>query len=94
MTMRKITARILEVTKDDQRICSARLIWAKLEDEKSKDVYQVSWAEMPTVIGPTGVWTSRARYAFTKAWDKCKVGDEVWLYHAEDRNLNFFEPKE
>ncbi len=92
--MKKIMARVLELTKDDQRICSARVIWAKLEDEKSKEVYQVNWAEMPTVIGPTGVWTSKARHAFKGAWEKCKVGDVVWLYHAEDPNVNFFEPKE
>lgn len=92
--MKKITARILEVTKDDQKICSARVIWAKLEDEKSKQVYRVQWAETPTVIGPTGTWSSRAQYAFIKAWERCEVGNEVWLYHAEDLNLNFFEPKE
>lgn len=92
--MRTIKARILEMTKDDQKMCSSRVIWATLQDVKSGEKYRVRWAESPMVIGITGVWRSRAIYSFAKSWEKCEIGDEVWLYHAEDDNSNFFEPIE
>ena len=52
----------------------------------------MSWAECPIVIGPTGIWYSRDQDAFVKAWQNCKEGDTVWLYHAENSNSNYFEP--
>jgi hypothetical protein len=90
--MIKIKARILKMTKDDMTICSARCIWATLLDEQSNKEYRVAWAQTPTVIGVTGTWRSKAQHVFEKSWDKCNVGDEVWLYHPSDSNFNYFEP--
>lgn len=88
---RKQKARILELSKDDQKVCSSRVIWAKLQVENTGKTYRVCWAETPAIVGPTGVWTSKACHAFDDAW-ACEIGDIVWLYHAEDLNFNFFEP--
>lgn len=89
---KKVKARILELVKDDMTICSSRVIFAQLEDITSKNIYKVNWAECPVVIGPKGIWYSKAQNAFKKAWQNCKVGDTVRLYHAEDSNSNYFEP--
>ncbi len=88
---RKQKARILELSKDDQKVCSSRVIWAKLQVENTGKTYRVCWAETPAIVGPTGVWKSKACHAFDDAW-ACEIGDIVWLYHAEDLNFNFFEP--
>lgn len=89
--MKRCRARITEISKDDMQICSSRVIRAKFEDNCGNK-YQVAWADTPTVIGITGTWDSRNRDAFERAWRSCNVGDEVWLYHAEDSSYNYFEP--
>lgn len=90
--IKKIKARILQLTKDDMQWCSAMVIWAKLVDEKTGDEYRVSWAKCPSVIGINGTWRSRAQDVFEAVWQKSEVDDEVWLYHAEDENFSYFEP--
>lgn len=90
--MKKIKARIKELTKDDMKICSSKVIWANLVDEQTGDKYHVAWAESPMVIGCTGTWRSRAKDVFDAVWQKCEVGDEVWLYHSGDENFTYFEP--
>ena len=90
--MKKIRARILSMTKDDMKFCSARVIWACLEDVENGQKYHVAWAQSPGVIGVTGTWRSRAQDAFSVAWEKCEVDDVVWLYHPTDSNFNYFEP--
>lgn len=90
MTMKR-KARIIKITKDDMKVCSSRVIWATLRDEMGKE-YRVAWADSPTIAGVTGFWQSRNSFSFKRAWENCKVGDEVWLYHAEDCNFNYFEP--
>lgn len=90
--LKKIKARILTITKDDMKICSSRVIWAKVVSIESGDVYCVAWAQTPVIFGITGVWRSRAQDAFQKVWECSQNGDEVWLYHAEDKNVNYLEP--
>ena len=90
--MKKCKARISKISKDDMRICSSRVIWAELTDEANK-VFHVAWADTPSVIGVTGNWSSRNKDSFEMAWNRCKIGDEVWLYHVEDSSFNYFEPQ-
>lgn len=90
----KIKARILKMTKDDMRICSSRCIWASLVDETTNKEYHVTWAKTPMVVGFSGMWSSKFPNLFDRAWEKCEVGDEVWLYHPLDSNFNYFVPLE
>lgn len=84
-------ARITKISKDDMVTCSSRVIWADLTNETNGEKYHVAWADTPSIFGITGIWSSRNKEAFSRAWT-CKEGDEVWLYHAEDSSYNFFEP--
>ena len=87
----KKIARITQIKKDDMTICSSRVIWADLEDNDGQ-IFHVAWADTPYVIGVTGNWGARNKNSFSLAW-KCEEGDEVWLFHSDDQNHNYFEPK-
>ena len=85
-----IKARILNITRDDMTFCSARVIRARLEDEKGKEHF-VRMACSPTIIGPTVKMISRNSSQFDAVWNRSKAGDEVYLYHSDDENSTYFE---
>lgn len=85
------TARIQSITKSDMSFCSSRVISAKLVDEETGEVFDVSWASSPTIDGITGLWQSRAKDSFERAWTTCEEGDVVRLFHGKDQNSSYFD---
>lgn len=86
-----IKARIIKITKEDMKFCSTKVIKAVLKDEKGQECH-VSMAFGPTIIGPTVQMISKNLSQFEAVWNRCKEGDEVYLYHSDDANNNYFEP--
>lgn len=89
---RMVECRISKLVKDDKRICSARVIFATLEDSDGNK-YWISWVSGPAVVRTNGEIDYQETADFTKAWNEAKVGMNVDLYQLEEESKGYFALK-
>lgn len=87
--MEKTKCTILEVKKDDMRICSARVIFATLVDDGGNE-HQVAWVAGWAVERTTGTVDYLETPEFKQAWNKAERGMQVELCYADESNRGYF----